>query len=345
MKRFSILIRFVVFIVTVFTSVACSKSAGMTNDGFANTAITPVLRVGRGNGFSYAPFYCAEKLGLFEKYLPGTKIEVGIINETAKYEAFAAGRLDFSFSGYPAFIIAWDKGIDVQAVAACSNMVHELTVRTGIKSLRDFAPSDKIALPELGSTHQLWLAMACEREFGNAHALDNNLVVMSHPDAYISLINGNISAHFTQLPYIAKEHEAGFSTILTNEDIFVNDATTVIVAAKKICSENPLAVNGFLDAISEAMCLIYKRDSRVLSIIAEMEKLSLEEVIAYLYWEGVNYTTTLYGLEGFIDIMAQEKFISKKPALEEILWEPALAAIGKRSGEPGILEKAQKRGE
>jgi NitT/TauT family transport system substrate-binding protein len=59
----------------------------------------------------------------------------------------------------------------------------------------------------------------------------------------------------------------------------------------------------------------------------------------------MNFTTTLYGIDVFAGFMYEEGYISKKPALEDILWEPALAAIGKRSGEPGILEKAQKRGE
>jgi NitT/TauT family transport system substrate-binding protein len=53
----------------------------------------------------------------------------------------------------------------------------------------------------------------------------------------------------------------------------------------------------------------------------------------------------LYGIEGIADFMYEQGYISKKPALKEILWEPAMAAIGKRQGEPGILEKAQKRGE
>jgi NitT/TauT family transport system substrate-binding protein len=74
-----------------------------------------------------------------------------------------------------------------------------------------------------------------------------------------------------------------------------------------------------------------------------MEKLSLEEVNTFLDWDGMNYSTALYGWEGLIDFMYKQGYISKKPSLEDLCWYPVLAHIGKRSGEPSVLEKALKK--
>jgi len=64
----------------------------------------------------------------------------------------------------------------------CGHSGRARNLRSSIKSLKDFKPTDKIALPSPGSVQHILLAMAAEKELGSASALDQNLVAMAHPD-------------------------------------------------------------------------------------------------------------------------------------------------------------------
>lgn len=311
------------------------------------TAGAETIRIVRQYSIMYAPVYVMEKLNLLEKYLPDATIEWSELGSGAAInEALAANRLDIAFMGTPPAIIAWDKGLEIKVLSnLCVSPLGLQVNRPEIKSLSDITSEHKIAMPGLGSIQHILLAMACEKELGDAHALDNNLVSMTHPDAAMALISGSdIAAHLTALPYIDKENEAGCETIMTGAEAFGGDYSTILsVATKKFHDENPAALACVLAALNEAMCLINDRDPAVIDIIAEVEQITTEQVHAYLDWEGTNYTTTLYGLEGMIEFMLREEYISKAPALNELLWEAAYATIGSRSGEPGVLEAAQAR--
>lgn len=303
------------------------------------------LRIARQHSIMYAPVYVMERLGLMEKYLPGMEIQwLEMGSGAVMNEALAADRMDVAFMGTPPAIIAWNVGLEIRILSNLCISPLGLQVRdANIARLADFGPNDKIAMPGLGSIQHILLAMACERELGNAHALDNNLIAMTHPDGAMAMLSGGgPTAHLTALPYIAKENEAGFPTILTGTDAFGGDYSTIVsVATKKIHDRNPLALAATLAALNEAMWRINSRDSEVMAIIADKEKISVSEVEKFLDWEGTNYTTTLYGLEGMMAFMEREKYITRRPALRDLLWETACSTIGQRSGRPGVLEKAQ----
>jgi NitT/TauT family transport system substrate-binding protein len=335
-------------IVILLISIICALSAcNAQKTAVKDEMFSGTLRIARQYSMMYAPVYVMEKKGILEKYLPGMTIEWAEIGTSAAiFEAMAANRLDVAFGGAPPAIIGWDKGIKLKILSNLYNGPMGLQANGLIKNLPDFTSGDKIAMPNLGSIQHIILSMACENEFGDAHALDNNIVVLSHPDGATALINGSVSAHFTALPYLAKENEAGLSTILTGVEAFGGDYSTIVsFATKKFHDENPTSLACIVAALNEAMYLINTRDHDVLTIIAETENISIEETRRFLDWEGTNYTTTLYGIEGFIDFMLREDYISKKPALSELLWEGAYSTIGRRSGTLGILENAQKRGE
>ena len=328
----------------VLSMAGCSNSGSKT-DG--STASGTTLRIVRQYSIMYAPVYIMEKANLLEKYLPGVTVEWSELGSGAAInEALAANRLDIAFMGTPPAIIAWDKGIEMRILSnLCVSPLGLQVSRPEIASLADFNTSDKIAMPGLGSIQHILLSMACEKELGDAHALDNNLVAMTHPDAAMSMVSGgDLAGHLTALPYIATENEAGFKTLMTGADAFGGDYSTIVaVAALKLHDENPAALAGVLAALNEAMYMINTRDAQAITIIAETEKITEEQALAYLDWEGTNYTTTLYGLEGMIDFMLKEAYISKAPALDELLWEAAHSTIGVRAGETGILEEAQLR--
>jgi NitT/TauT family transport system substrate-binding protein len=339
MKRFFLILS---ALTTLFFA-GCSK-----NSPEAAGAAKGKLRIATGLSTIYAPLYVMEAKKLLEtKYLPGWKIEWSTMgNSTAMAEALAADRLDIMFSGPPQALIMWDKGVESKILCGIGTSLNVLMVNNpNIKTLGDFTPADKIAVPSIGSNQSILFGMACEKYFGNAHALDNNLLPVNHADASAMVISGqNITAHFAPDVYALLEQKAGLSDILTTKQILGSDHSNVAQVSKKLHDENPLALAGFYAALCEAITLVNDRDPEAIQITADKLKITAEEALESLDFEG-HHTTTLYGIEAIADFMYREGYISRKPALEDILWEPALAAIGKRSGEPGILEQAQKRGE
>jgi NitT/TauT family transport system substrate-binding protein len=330
-------------VAAIFSFISCGKSP-------QKTASVPKgkLRVATGLAVAYSPFYVMEAKKILEtKYLPDWEIELSIMgNSTAMSEALAAGRLDMAVSGPPQVLIAWDKGVAVKILCGLAVPPYGLmTKKPNIKSLGDFISTDKIAVPSIGSMQSILLGMACEKYFGDAHALDNNLLATNNPDAALMVMNGQIAAHFTPMPWLLQEHKAGLSTILTSREAFGGDVSgSLIYVTKQFHDENPLALAGFYAALCEAMTLVNNRDPEAMQVVAGKLNFTVEEALEALNSDGI-LTTMPYGVDGTADFMYREGYISKKPALEDILWEPALAAIGKRSGEPGILEQAQKRGE
>jgi NitT/TauT family transport system substrate-binding protein len=341
--------RKILAIVLIGVCVYCAGCGSKTETGSPKQSVKKqTIHISYQPALDHAPFYIMKELGLLEKALPDCNIEWSLLgNAVVTAEAAAGGRLDIAAVGYPQLFILWDKSIEVKALCSIGETPYELLVnKESYNSIRDFIPSDRIALPSLGGVFSILFGMACNSQLGNAHALDTSLVAMQREESAISLINGNVTANFASMPHLAQLKEKGYKTILTGTEAFGGNLSgAVVFATKKIHDENPAALAVVYAALCDTISMINNRDPVVIKIIAATNNISEEKALEYLNWDGTNFSTTLYGVDGFADVMYREGYISKKPAMEDILWEPALAAIGKRQGEPGILEKAQGRGE
>ncbi len=118
--------------------------------------------------------------GIFEKYgVEPVWKEYGSGGGAVR-EALISGEADVGFMGIPPFLIGWDKGCPWKvAVGFVVVPIGLVTYDPEIKSLADFKPEDKIAVPSPpGSIQHILLAMACEQQLGSPNALDNNIVAM-----------------------------------------------------------------------------------------------------------------------------------------------------------------------
>src|ERR1700674_386414 len=163
----------------------------------------------------------AEKLGLSGLKTTWSKFGgVGPMND-----ALLSGRVDFSAGGVPSVATLWAKTkgtpLEVRGVGALNNMPVELiTSDPEVKSIRDFGPKDKIAVPTVKMSNQaLFLEMGAAKEFGeeNYEKLDALTVTMPHPDALAAMLShtGGIPAHFSSPPYQGQEKTKGKHHILT----------------------------------------------------------------------------------------------------------------------------------
>lgn len=306
------------------------------------------LRIAVQFGLGYAPLAIAKDQGYFEQY-------AGVNVEWKQYgsggairEALVAGELDIGFMGIPPFIIGWDKGAPWRVMTGLCVMPLGLqTYQDDIQSLADFGPDDKIAYPSPGSIQHILLAMASEKELGDANALDDLGVAMKHPDAAAALLSEkDITAHFTSPPYIFKELESDkIHTVVSGADAFGTDFTFIVgVATNDFHDGRPEVYAGAVMAIAEAVAFINTHPAPAAQILAPTFKLDEATTLKYMTWSGANYVTTPYGLMGFADFMKAAGYIEKVPtSIDDLVWPNVSASVGRKSRELSAIEALQLR--
>jgi len=300
-------------------------------------------------GLAYAPLQIMKEKNLMEKYLPAVKVEWQQLGTGPVIrEAIIANNVDIGFMGIAPFLIGWDKGArwKIATASACSPLGLQ-TYKDNIKTLADFDSTDRIASPAIGSIQHILLAMAAEKELGDARALDSIQAAMTHPDATAALLSKtDISAHFTSPPYIFKElAEENIHQVISGEDAFGGEFTFIFaVASESFHDSNPAGYAAFIAAFSEAVAFINNNPQEAAVILAPLYKLSEEQTLEYINWAGNNYCTTPYGILGFVDFMKEQGYIERVPEdISEIAFENVQAAIGKRHGGLSAIEKLQLR--
>lgn len=298
-------------------------------------------------GFVYAPLMVADKLHTFEKYgLKPVWREYG--SGSAVREALISGDADVGFMGIPPFLIGWDKGTPWKACLGFMVVpVGLVTNRPEIRSLKDFKPGDKIAVPSPGSVQHILLAMAAEKELGDPKALDRNLVAMAHPDAAAALMaKKGVDAHFTTPPYLFEELSQPGAHLVTDDVKSFGKpfSFNVGVATKRFHDTRPVDYAAFCMAVQEATAYINEYPEKTAELLASEFKLTVKETTKYMTWPGMNFTTAPYGLMGFADFMKEAGYIKKVPGrLSDICWENLLAFVGERAGGQSAIEKLQYR--
>ena len=141
---------------------------------------------------------------LLEQRLPGVELEWRqLTSGPVIRDAMMAGQLDIGSGGLGPFIQAVDKGLDWKTLGALNEMPLFLNcARADLRSLKDVKPTDRIAMPAIGSIQHVVLQMEAERELGNAKALNQQIVAMSHPDATAAILSKReITCHLTSPPF------------------------------------------------------------------------------------------------------------------------------------------------
>lgn len=278
-------------------------------------------------GLAYAPVQVMKELKLLEKNLPGIKTEWKQLSNTAVIrEAMLAGRVDVGFIAIPPFLIGWDKGMPWKMASGLSESpVGLVTWKKGFRSLKDFTKIDRIAAPQPGSVQHILLAMACEREFGDAKKFDNQLVTLAHPDGMSALLaKKEISAHFTAPPYLMKELEQpGMTQVLSGAAAFGGEFTFIVgVTTEGFHDQNPRVYQAYVKSLHQAMDYVRKNPKQTASLLSAEYRISEAELLKYLQAPGMNYRPEIKGIKEFAAFMKRNGYISKIPQkTSEILWE------------------------
>jgi len=272
------------------------------------------LTVAYQYGMSYAPLMIMQEQGLIEQKYEG-EINVEWINlnsGSAINEGFASGDIDVAGMGVAPYITGESKGIPYKMYGTISAQPHKLmTNKSEIQSIQDITSENKISLVNIGSIQHILLAMLAKEELGDAHALDKNIVAMSHPDGMAALLAGSVDCQLTTSPYIYQEKEAGTVTEVAGLEKVWPDGNAFIVGliSEECETENPELYAAIMDATKEAMTFINENPKEAAVILAEKMDVTAEQVEEWLSDPACVYDMELPGVTDMADFMEKEGFL------------------------------------
>ena len=270
-------------------------------------------------GMSYAPVMVMQDQKLIEKYC-GDKVEVNwqLMNSgSAINEGIVSGDIQVGYMGMGPFITAVMKGTPYKLYTAlCAQPMGLMTSDPNLNSLKDFKEGDQIALVNVGSIQHIMLAFAAKKELGDAHAMDNYITAMAHPDGMTALLSGTVKAHLTTTPYILQEAEdTNLHEITSVREAFPENAAFQVGAASNDLHDNHKDIyEGLVKATNEAIEYTNSNPEGVAKLIYDKVGVTEEKMVNYLQADGVLYTSKPIGLMEIATFMKDAGFIEKAPA-------------------------------
>ena len=198
-------------------------------------------------------------------------------------DELAAGQADFAAADLVPFLVAAtaDPGSGaaaaIRALGAVARRPYVLVTRNpAIRTIRDFGPRDRIAVPALNlSGPAVMLDMAAAREWGieNHQRLARLAVAMPDESAAAALIagKGEITAHFSRMPYVDRElGEPAINRVIDSFDIAGVHSATVLATTTRFRDANPELCKAVLSALQQACEFIETSPGAAAEIFAGM---------------------------------------------------------------------------
>ncbi len=275
-------------------------------------------------GLAYAAVSTARLKGWFEEEVPGTEFKWQTAGNAATVrEAILAGKLDVGFMGIPPYLIGKDRGMKWTAAAAVARAELGLvTVLPGVKSLAEIPGDMRIALPQPGSIQHILLAMAADRELGDAGVFDNRLVTLSHPDGMTALMAGSeVKAHFTSPPYLQKELKVpGARLILDGNEAFGGEFTFIIaVFSDDFIKSRPIELAGIQRAIQRGAEWLNENPDEAAGFLADYYRMEESELGGIFHSGALFYGGEIRGMDEFRDFMLKRGYLKNGLRNEELI--------------------------
>jgi len=202
-------------------------------------------------------------------------------------EALISGRADLVAAGITPMIQLWSRSrrsLGVRGIAALGSMpMYLLSADPRIVTIRDFGPTDRIAVPAVGvSIHAIVLEMAAEQSFGDGKwsALNDQTVGMNFADASIALMtrSGIVTAAFSVSPFQEQQLEdPHIHRVLSSYDVLGGPHTqAVLYAAAKFHDDNPETSAAVFEALDQAMRVIRADPKAAAGLYVKIEESPLD---------------------------------------------------------------------
>lgn len=295
--------------------------AGCGAAGKKDTAEVKKINIAYQYGLAYAPAVIAKEKDLIEKAYEeqtGEKVEVTWtqMNSGADINTgISAGEIQVGFVGVGPALTGITNQVGYKVFSNVSGQPHgAMTNDEDITSLESLVGSDKqLAVVNIGSFQHIVLAKALVNEGLDAHALDQNLIAMKHPDGMSSLETGSVAVHVTTSPYLQQERQEenlyeipSVSAAWSPEDSFI-----VGVAGTDLYENDQELYQAVCEGISDAIDMINDDVEAAAGITCESSGNTLEDEIRYM--KDGKYSTRTSKLFELAQFMGENKFIDNSP--------------------------------
>ena len=301
----------VVAAITAFSM--CLSLAGC--GGSSDSGDVAKLTIVQQYGMAYAPLKVIQEKGLIEVNYDG-EVEVNFqtLNSGASInDAFVAGDVDVGLMGVaPAITGSLNEGVPYKICTNVSAQPHRLmTNDPSIKTLKDIGEKDQIALVNIGSIQHILLAMAAKEQLGDAHALDNNIAAMAHPDGMTALLNGSVKCQLTTSPFVFKEAEVdGISEVEAIESVWPEGNSFIVaVASTDLHDNNPELYEAVLAAFNDAIAFMNDEPEAAAEMLCVDEDVDAATYLEWLSDPACSYSTNLTGVSTMAKFMTDEGFL------------------------------------
>jgi NitT/TauT family transport system substrate-binding protein len=299
------------------------------------------FHVARQPGIVYLQAVLMEEKKLIEKQaaalgLKDVKVKRSIITSGGVMtEALISGSIDMAITGVSNMLLLWDRtNGGAKSVAGVAGVPFLLLTRNPkVKTLKDFGPEDRIAVPTIRASMQaMMLGIALEQAYGPGQhgRLDSNQVQLGHPDALQALINPRheVNSHFSIPPFqnIALK-SPDVHAVLNSIDVLGGPATiTNAWAMQKYVDANPLKVKALTAALDEASDWIVKdpKGAAEVYLAVTKEKISVDELVEVVKQPGSIFSTTPQRSMLWADYMHRIGLLKVKPSSWKDYFFPAM---------------------
>ena len=301
----------VVAAITAFSMCLSLAGCGGSSDNGDVAKLTIVQQY----GMAYAPLKVIQEKGLIESNYDGeVEVDFQTLNSGASInDAFVAGDVDVGLMGVaPAITGSLNEGVPYKICTNVSAQPHRLmTNDPNIKTLKDIGEQDQIALVNIGSIQHILLAMAAKEQLGDAHALDNNIAAMAHPDGMTALLNGSVKCQLTTSPFVFKEAEVdGISEVEAIESVWPEGNSFIVaVASTDLHDNNPELYEAVLAAFNDAIAFMNDEPEAAAEMLCVDEDVDAATYLQWLSDPACSYSTNLTGVSTMAKFMTEEGFL------------------------------------
>ncbi len=284
------------------------------------------LTIAHQYGMAYAPLQIMKDQGLIEKNYDGdVTVEWSTLNSGAAInEGFLSGDIDVGAMGVAPAVTGVTSGVPYKICSNMSAQPHKImTNDKSIKTLKDIG-DEQIALVNVGSIQHILLAMAAEEQLGDAHAMDNNIAAMAHPDGYTALISGGIKCQLTTSPYTFKEEAEGMTEVEALQSVWPEGNSFIVaVASTELKEENSALYDAVVAALAEAIDWINDNKEEAAKMLCENEGVNAETMLSWLNDPACSFMTETKGVMDMATFMAENDFLENEgPAsIEDLAFE------------------------
>ena len=304
------------------------------------------IRLSHGLGVLYLPLIVMREAKLVEKHLAAAGIASAVswvvldgggqIND-----AMIAGALDIAGNSIPGFLTLWSKGrgtrsevVGISGLSTCALLLN--TNRAELRSLQDFKPGDKIAVPSVKVGLQaVVLQMIVAKVFGDAawDRLDVNTVSLQHPSAVAALVSGNrdLAAHLASPPFTLAEAKSPLvHTVLRSPDYIGDITLDMVFGAKRFTAANPGHVRAVIAAQGEANAMIAGDPAEAVRLFIQNSgsKLDPGEIEPVLRDPQTRFDTAPHGFMQYVDFMHRAGTLKTVPGTWHDAFVPELEVEG-----------------